>query len=166
MNSISAEKTVLSNPAIETLLEVLFVLAASWIPIFWGSFTSGEPVSGYLNKGEITLLIIGLCGSIFFILSIRGFPIQIWIRGVISLIVVFLIFFPSASTLGRNPNFREPISSGEFYYFCLMYILSIWLLFYCSWKSKGVDLPSPEASAKSELGRTAAIVDGAKTRRK
>lgn len=166
MTTTSAEKTVLNNPAAETFLEVLFVLAASWIPIIWGSFTSGEPVSGYLNKGEITLLVIGLCGSIFFLLSIRGFPIQIWVRGVISLLVVFVIFFPSASALGKNPNFRTPISDGEFYYLVLMYGLAVILFFYCSWKSKKLELPSPEAAAKQEADRTAAIVDGAKSRRK
>ena len=165
MSTGSAEKTVLSNPAIETSLEVLFLLAASWIPILWGAFTSGEPISGYLAKGEITLLVIGLCGSIFFLLMIRGFPIQIWVRGLIGLIVAFVIFFPSASALGKNPNFKAPISNGEFSYFSWMYVIAVLLFFYCSWKSKTVELPSPEASAKSELNRAAEIRAGAKSRR-
>ncbi|WP_156382367.1 MULTISPECIES: hypothetical protein [unclassified Aureimonas] len=159
-------------PLAESILELVFSLFFNFAPIFVAAFlaisrrpefdAAGFEASfiSFFAKGELSLVALGVCGSILFIIVFKPNSASTSTNAIFALLVTLGAFVIGA-IVGDNPGFEAARPTWLLQVILILYVLLNLAWLFMSIKSKRVDFL---ASAESTVNRADNIISQSRSR--
>lgn len=157
------------KPRIESAIEIIFTTVISISPFllasvfalanddefskhkYWSTFYS------YFDSGELSLLILAICGSIIWITLVRQQGKSLIGRSCIALLIVIVALF-IGGLVGQNPGFKDMAPS-----WLLRVVLGAYVLVLILWFLVSVSQKSPAGTKQRPEDKADAIREQARS---
>jgi len=126
-----------SSKIAEALGQIIFTLALSFLPLIFMALIQSnntqnigfcQSLIAYFKSGELALYILGICGSIAWLISIN--PMSKLSRGILIMLGVIIPTLYVSIQLGDNPGFTYNVGDDGLLNLMLLYILVLALWFF------------------------------------